>query len=138
MADAETEIPKADPAVRRVLELDNQEPWAHLSMCAVHGYARRHDETIREARRALELNPNFSFAYAWQAAMFGYAGKLEEADLAADQAYRISPKDPFNSMLPGIRSIGLFTAGRDAEAMEFAEETLRVRPDWVGAGAFIW
>ena len=64
--------------------------------------------------------------------MFGYAGKLEEADLAADQAYRISPKDPFNSMLHGIRSIGLFTAGRDAEAMEFAEETLRVRPDWVG------
>lgn len=70
--------------------------------------------------------------------MFGYAGKLEEADLAADQAYLISPKDPFNSMLPGIRSIGLFTAGRDAEAMEFAEETSRVRPDWVGAGAFIW
>ena len=45
--DAETEIPKADPAVRRALELDNQKPWVHLSMCAVHGYARRHDESIR-------------------------------------------------------------------------------------------
>lgn len=129
---ARDEIPKAEPAVRRALELDDQEPWAHLAMCAVHGYARRHEETIREVNRAIELNPNFSFAYAWLGAMLGYAGKYEEANQAIDQAYRISPKDPFNTMLPGMRSIGLFTAARDREALENMEETLRVRPDWVG------
>ena len=105
-------------------------------------------EAQKLLHRAIERDPDYALAHAllgfshiWSAWMGWVADaetEIPKADLAADRAYRISPKDPFNSMLPGIRSIGLFTAGRDAEAMEFAEETLRVRPDWVGAGAFIW
>jgi adenylate cyclase len=125
-------IPKAEPEARRALELDDQEPWAYMAMSAVHGYARRHEESVRDLRRALDLNPNFSFGYAWLGTLLGYAGKVDEANEMIDQAYRISPKDPFNSMLPGLRAIGLFTASRDAEALEHARESLRMRPDWIG------
>ena len=84
-------------------------------------------------RQAIDINPNFSFAYVWLGTLLAYAGKLDEANEAFDQAYRISPKDPFNAMLTGLRGIGYFTAARDAEALEFVNESLRARPDWVGA-----
>ncbi|MEJ2121625.1 MAG: hypothetical protein P8Z76_13140 [Alphaproteobacteria bacterium] len=84
-------------------------------------------------RKALELNPNFSMAYTWLGIFMGYAGKVEPALEALDQAYRINPRDPFNAWLPALRSIGLFTAERDAEARELARETLKAKPDMVGA-----
>jgi TolB-like protein/tetratricopeptide (TPR) repeat protein len=126
-------IPEAESAARRAIEYDDQDPWAHLAMGAVHGYARRHDDAVHEARKALELNPNFSLAYVWLGILMGYAGKVEPALEALDQAYRINPRDPFNTQLPVFRSIGLFTAERDAEARDLARETLKAKPDMVGA-----
>jgi len=126
-------IPEAELEARRAIAHDDQDPWAHLVMGAVHGYARRHDDAVDELRKALELNPNFALASAWLGIIMGYAGKVEPATEAIDQAYRISPRDPFNAWLPALRSIGLFTAGRDAEARDLARETIKARPDMVGA-----
>lgn len=125
-------LPKAEAAVQRALELDDKEPWAYFGMSAFHAYGRRHDEAIVNIRKALDLNPNFSLAYAWLGFVLGYAGKVDEAGEALDRAYRISPRDPFNAWLPGFRGIGMFTAGRYAEACELALETLNVRPDMAG------
>lgn len=127
------QLPLAEPAARRALELDDQEPWAHLAMSTANGYARRHDEAIAETRRALELNPNLSFAHAWLGILLGYAGHVELADESLDRTLRISPRDPFNAMLPVFRAIGYFTAGRDAEVCELTQGALRVRPDMLGA-----
>ena len=126
-------IPDAESAARRGIGYDDQEPWAHLAMGAVHAYARRHDDAVHEVRKALELNANFSLAYVWLGIVMGYAGRVEPAIEALDQAYRINPRDPFNAWLPVLRAIGLFTAERDAEARDLARETIKVRPDMVGA-----
>ena len=126
-------IPEAESAARRAIQNDDQDPWAHLAMGAVYGYARRHDDAVHEVRMALELNPSFSMAYAWLGIIMGYAGKVEPAIEALDQAYRINPRDPFNTGLPVLRAIGLFTAERDAEARDLARETLKAKPDMVGA-----
>jgi len=126
-------IPEAESAARRAIGYDDQDPWAHLAMGAVHGYARRHDDAVHEARKALELNPNFSLAYVWLGILMGYAGKVEPSLEALDQAYRINPRDPFNTQLPVFRAIGLFTAERDTEARDLSRETLKAKPDMVGA-----
>ncbi|MDP6704790.1 MAG: adenylate/guanylate cyclase domain-containing protein [Alphaproteobacteria bacterium] len=126
-------IPEAELAARHAIAHDDQDPWAHLVMGAVHGYSRRHKDAVDELRKALELNPNFSIAYAWLGIIMGYAGKVEQANEALDQAYRISPRDPFNAWLPVLRSIGIFTAERDAEARDLARETIKTRPELVGA-----
>ncbi len=131
--DPTSTIPKAEPACRRALALDDQEPWAYAALGAVHGYFRRHEEAIADLQRALDLNPSFSFAYAWLGGLFGYAGKVDAANEAIDQAYRISPRDPFNALLPMMQAVGFFTAGRDSEAHKLAKETLKVRPDMLGA-----
>ncbi|NNE21680.1 MAG: hypothetical protein HKN11_03640, partial [Rhizobiales bacterium] len=126
-------IPEAESTARRAIGYGEQDPWAHLAMGAVHCYARRHDDAVLEVRKALELNPSFSLAYAWLGILMGYAAKVEQALEALDQAYRINPRDPFNTWLPALRSIGLFTAERDVEARGLARETLKSRPDMVGA-----
>lgn len=131
--DPRHQLPLAEPTARRALELDNQEPWAHLAMSTANGYARRHDEAIADTQRALVLNPNLSFAYTWLGVMFGYAGRVEEADQALDRALRISPRDPINAMLPVFRAIGYFTAARDDEVRALTQETIKVRPDMLGA-----
>ena len=125
-------IPKAEQSAQRALELDDNEPWAHLATSALYGYARRHDESIAELERVLALNPNLSFAYIWLGAILGYAGKVDEANEALDRAYRISPLDPCNAWIPGFRGSGLFTAGRYAEAWDLTLESLKIRPDMVG------
>ncbi|MDH3232499.1 MAG: adenylate/guanylate cyclase domain-containing protein [Alphaproteobacteria bacterium] len=126
-------IPEAASAARRAIELDEQDAWAHLVMGTIDGYARRHEDAIERMRKALELNPNFSFAYFWLGSILGYAGKVDEAIEAIDRAYRMSPRDPFNILLPVIRSIGMFTALRDTDTRDLARETIKVRPDMVGA-----
>jgi adenylate cyclase len=126
-------ISEAESSARRATGYDDLDPWAHLVMGAVHGYARRHEDAVGELRKALELNPNFSLAYAWLGIIMGYAGKVEESIEALDQACRISPRDPFNAWLPVLRSIGLFTAARDAEVRDLARVTIKARPELAGA-----
>ena len=125
-------IPKAEQAAQRALELDDNEPWAHLATSALYAYARRNDESIAEIEKVLALNPNLSFAYTWLGAILGYANKVDEANEALNRAYRISPLDPCNAWIPGLRSISTFTAGRYAEAAELALESLKLRPDMAG------
>lgn len=126
-------IPKADAVARRAVVLDDQDPWSYLAMAGVYAYQRRHQDALDELRICLELNPNFALAHAWLAIVLGYGGKLEEANEAVDRANRISPRDPFNTWLPVIRSIAYFTAEKDAEARELAKETIKLRPEMVGA-----
>jgi adenylate cyclase len=126
-------IPKAESAGRRAIALDDQDPWAHLVMACVYGYGRRHEDAVDELRKALDLNPNFSLAYAWLGVVMGYAGKFEESIEALDRAYRISPRDPFNAWLPALRSVVYFAVERYGEARDLAYETIKMRPDMVGA-----
>jgi adenylate cyclase len=126
-------IPKAEESGRRAIALDDLDPWAHLVMACVYGYRRRHEDAVDEIRRALDLNPNFSIGHAWLGIVMAYAGKFQESNEAVDRAYRISPRDPFNAWLPALRSIVYFAVERNEEARELAYETIKLRPDMVGA-----
>lgn len=126
-------IPKAESAGQRAIALDSQDPWAHLAMAGVYGYRRRHGDAVDELRKAVDLNPSFSLGYIWLGVVMAYAGEFEESNEALDRAYRISPRDPFNAWIPAIRAIVYFTAGRNRDARDLSYETIKMRPDMVGA-----
>lgn len=126
-------IPKADGVAANALALDNQDPWAHLAMAGVYAYRRQHADSIDRLRTCLDLNPSFALAHAWLGVVLGYAGEQEASIDALDRATRISPRDPFNAWLPALRSIASFTANRDEEARHLAYETIKLRPEMVGA-----
>lgn len=126
-------IPKADSAAREALALDNQDPWAHLAMAVVYAYRRQHGDSVDRLRTCLDLNPSFALAHVWLGIVMGYMGQMEDSIEALDRAARISPRDPFNAWLPALRSISYFTANRDREARDLAFETIKLRPEMVGA-----
>ncbi len=126
-------IAKAETAARKAIALDDQDPWSHLAMAGVYAYRRDHDDAVDELHASLDLNPSFALAHVWLGIVMGYAGKLEEANDALDRGNRISPRDPFNAWLPVMRSIAYFTAERDAESRNLAYETVKLRPEMVGA-----
>jgi adenylate cyclase len=126
-------IPKADSAARRALALDDQDPWSHLAMAGVYAYRRQHEDAVDRLRTCLDLNPSFALAHVWLGIVMGYAGRLEDSIDAIDRATRISPRDPFNASFPVLRSIAYFTAKSDEDARNLAYETIKVRPEMVGA-----
>jgi adenylate cyclase len=63
--DLTTVLPEASAEARTALDLDDQDPWAHMTQGVVLWRMRRHREAERAFRCALELNPNFALARAY-------------------------------------------------------------------------
>ena len=72
-------LAEAEATVREALDLDEQDPWAHLTHGLVLYRQRRHGEAERAYRRALELNPNFALAHAVLGLPLAYRGAHREA-----------------------------------------------------------
>jgi adenylate cyclase len=80
------------------------------------------------ADRALALDPNH--AWAWLRRGFGrvYLGFPEEGLAAFESSLRLSPLDPFAFNMSLGMGLAHFTAGRPAQAIEFASRALAERP----------
>jgi TolB-like protein/Flp pilus assembly protein TadD len=112
---------------------DDQDAWSHLATGLFACYRRRTEDAERSLRRALDLNSNFSLAYSVLGMTYAYAGRAEDSRKAFDRANRMNPTDPANAVTPAWYSVALFTEGRYEEALQTALETVRLRPDYVGA-----
>lgn len=112
---------------------DDLDAWSHLATGLFACYRRRTEDAEQSLRRALDLNSNFSLAYSVLGMTYAYAGRAEDSRKAFDRANRMNPTDPANAITPAWYSVALFTEGRYEEALQTALETVRLRPDWVGA-----
>jgi len=81
----------------RALELDDQNPWAHLALGYLAFTQRQTGESVREYKRALDLNPNFAIAYGYLGWALVFDGQSEEAIRYFQQALRMSPHDPLKA-----------------------------------------
>ena len=80
--------------------------------------------------RALALNPNLGLAWGFSAWAKVWLGEPAMAIERAERALRLSPQDPrLYSVLCAI-AYAQFMAGRDEEAVAWAEKSLRERPDY--------
>jgi TolB-like protein len=61
----EPQVTQAATLAARAVELDDSDPWAHLSLGFVAFTRRRTDEAVEEFQRALDLNPNFAAAHGF-------------------------------------------------------------------------
>jgi tetratricopeptide (TPR) repeat protein len=80
--------------------------------------------------RALELNPNLAMAWLFSGWVGVWDGDPERAIDHIGRAIRLSPADPQFAMMQGAMACAHFFAGRDAEAVAWAERALRLQPSY--------
>lgn len=96
------DISQARTAVRRAIELDDSNSYAHTILCRIlTTYDWDHAEAEKECRRAVELNPNDHEAQKELAFFLNSLGREAEALEAMDEAIALAPTS-FNKRSRGL------------------------------------
>jgi TolB-like protein len=114
---------------RRAVELDEDDPRAHLVLGHIAVLNRATEDALRHIRAALALNPNSATAYrvlAWALIM---AGRADEGLRYCEQAIRIDPHVVTTGLLSVVMAGAHYQAGRYAEAVRYAKEAVERRPE---------
>jgi TolB-like protein/Tfp pilus assembly protein PilF len=117
----------------RAIELDHEDPWAHLTLGYLAFTERQTEEAVREYMRALDLNPNFSTAYGYLGWALVFDGQSEEAIRYFQQALRMSPYDPLKPFFYSGTGVGHYYAHRYDEAIEWGRKAIGERPGFTAA-----
>ncbi len=83
--------------------------------------------------RALTLNPNLAAAWYWSGWINNWLGRPEAAIEDLTRAMRLNPQSPSAFNMRVAMAGAHFIAGRDDEALSWAEAAIRTRPDTIGA-----
>lgn len=118
---------------RRAVELDENDPWAHLALGYFAFTGRQTEQAVRHFQAALELNPNFAAAEGSIGFTLALDDRSDEAIRHFEQAMRMSPRDPFNSFFYVGIAAAHYLAGRYAEAIKWAKQAVQLRPGYLGA-----
>ena len=132
-------IPESDGSryaaelANRALELDDQDPWAHLALGYLAFANRQTGESVREYMRALDLNPNFATAYGYLGWALVFDGQSEEPIRYFQQALRMSPHDPLKAFFYSGTCVAHYYAHRYDEAVEWGNKAILERPGFTAA-----
>jgi tetratricopeptide (TPR) repeat protein len=74
---------------------------------------------------AIAANPNEALAWLFQSALLAYTDRGEEAARSAERAMSLSPLDPVRYFYDSFAAHAMIAAGRHAEAVTYAERSLR-------------
>jgi Flp pilus assembly protein TadD len=114
-------------------KLDDNDPWVHIAFGYLAILERRGEEAIAAYRRGLELNPNSAVAHGQLGRGLTWVGRSDEAMPELELAIRLSPHDPQNPILMGTIALAHYLAGRFAQAVDFATQGCKLRPDYWSA-----
>jgi TolB-like protein/Tfp pilus assembly protein PilF len=117
----------------RALELDGDDPWAHLALGYLAFVKRQTGESVREYMRALDLNPNFAIAYGYLGWALVFDGQSDEAIRYFQQALRMSPNDPLKAFFYSGTGVAHYYGRRYDEAVEWIRKAIRERPGFSAA-----
>jgi len=115
----------------RAAELDDNDPWAHLTLGYLGCTARQTDDAVREFQRALDLNPNFAVAYNYLGRAVAFDGRHEEAIGYIRQALRMSPNDPLIAFFYSGMCVAHYFARQYDEAIEWGRKSIQQRPGFI-------
>jgi tetratricopeptide (TPR) repeat protein len=118
---------------RRAVELDHEDPWAHLALGYLAFNKRQTEDSIREYKRALDPNPNFSTAYGYLGWALVFDGQSEDAIRYFQQALRMSPYDPLKAFFYSGTCVAHYYAQRYDEAIEWGRRAIGERPGFTAA-----
>ena len=117
------EIARAEPLLRRALELDPElaEAWNNLGLTARR--AGRREEAITHLERALAIEPEFVPALENLSGLYRIAGDGERAAAAAARALELKTRNPYYLL---TRALDGLRAGRLDEAESLARRARRL------------
>jgi serine/threonine-protein kinase len=116
-------LQKAEEAVRKALELDENLPNAHFMLANLHVLAWEWAAAESEFKRAIELNPNLGDAHSQYSQYLSYIERYDEAIAEAKRGRELDPL----SVLANINVAAVFyTARRYDEAIETLQKTLEL------------
>jgi TolB-like protein/tetratricopeptide (TPR) repeat protein len=117
---------------RRAAELGRDDPvalfGAGISLALVLGELDEGDGLIE---RALALNPNLAQAWFVSGWVKVWRGEPEVAIEREARAMRLSPNDLFTFNMQSAMAAACFFAGRDADALSWADRAMLVRPQFI-------
>jgi TolB-like protein/Tfp pilus assembly protein PilF len=117
----------------RAVELDTEDPWAHLALGYLAFTERQTEESVGKYMRALDLNPNFSTAYGYLGWALVFDGQSEEAIRYFQQALRMSPNDPLKAFFYSGTCVAHYYAHRYDEAIDWGRRAIGERSGFTAA-----
>jgi tetratricopeptide (TPR) repeat protein len=124
------DVKEAAALAIRAIELDDNDPWAHLALGYAEFLTRRTDHAIEEFQRALAINPNFAAAHGYLGTALACDGRADQAIHHSQLALRMSPHDPQNAIFNVGLAVAHYIAGGFAEALGCARKAVQQRSGW--------
>lgn len=84
----------------------------------------------RLVERALELNPNLALAWLFSGWLQVWLGRPDRAIAHIERAMSLSPQDPQYAMMQTATGCAHFFAGREREAVDWAERAVLMQPNY--------
>ena len=128
--DFERGIADALDLAQHAIDLDPDDPWAHLAAGYVYMLSRRFGPAVEELNEALHRNPNFALTRTFLGSAYGYAGLAEEGHRQLEIATRLSPRDQTQATNLSIEGLCHLVAGRYSEAATAERRAVQLRPNY--------
>jgi TolB-like protein len=117
---------KALDSTARALDINPENTFAlTIDGFAHNNLLRRMDVADARYGEALRRNPNESLAWLLSGALHAFRDEPGAAVSAAEKARRLSPIDPFKYYYESLSATAFISAGRFAEALTYANSSLR-------------
>ncbi|MBF9030995.1 tetratricopeptide repeat protein [Rhodobacterales bacterium HKCCE3408] len=123
---------EAESLAFHAMQVDEQDPWAHVAAGFLAMTDRRTEDSLRHYRRALELNPNFAAAIGFVGFTLALDGRCDEAFDCFQRATRMNPKEAFTNIFFAPYGAAYYLAGDYDEAIRWGRQAVQLRPGHMG------
>lgn len=129
----ETDLPKAEAAIRKAIDVDSGCAEAHAAYGRLMGQHNNNREAMEALQRAVALKPAFAQAYSWMTIGHQLAGNALDAVRSSQRAVLLDPLSP--EALNNLVSSYVF-AGRHSDALRAADDARDLDDDYDSAQFF--
>ena len=137
---------KAEPIVKRMIEMDPNEYLNYLELSKIYENAGRYDEAEAQLLKAREIKPKQPEIYAALSAFYNRQGEFDKTVEALNTAADLQPENPQGYQLVAVfywekafKDKRLTTAQQNeyiAKGIEASDKALKLNPDYVDALTF--
>jgi serine/threonine protein kinase/Tfp pilus assembly protein PilF len=123
--------PKAEAAVMKALEIDDQLAEVHTSFASLLMLSKWDwENSEKEFKLAIELNSNYATAYHWYAQWLWSMGRVEES---IEMVSRAAELDPVSQAIMKDKGLAFYYGRQYDSALEMGRKTLELDPNYAAA-----